>query len=120
MGLLTITVIAVGLAMDAFAVSIVEGGAYKKLHLLHALRLAVLFGLFQGVMPVAGYFFGIGVKNYIEGYDHWIAFILLSAIGLKMLYESRKIKPSKNEGSGPGIMMLLGLSVATSIDALSE
>jgi len=117
MGLFTIVVIAIGLAMDAFAVAIVEGGAYKKLYLIHAFRVAVLFGLFQAFMPVVGYFCGVTVKSFIEGYDHWAAFGLLSAIGAKMIYESFKIKG--NEKSSSGVVMLLGLSVATSVDALT-
>jgi putative Mn2+ efflux pump MntP len=60
--LLTIIVIAIGLAMDAFAAAVVEGEKYKKLHLLHAFRVAALFGLFQAVMPVVGYFCGVSVK----------------------------------------------------------
>ena len=117
MGLFTIIIIAVGLAMDAFAVAIVEGSTYKRLHLLHAFRVAALFGLFQAVMPVVGYFCGIGLKSFIAGYDHWVAFGLLTAIGLKMIYESFKIKTDNKNSSG--VVMLLALSVATSIDALA-
>lgn len=103
--------------MDAFAVAIVEGGTYKKLHLLHAFRIAALFGLFQAVMPVVGYFCGVGVKNLIAGFDHWIAFALLCSIGIKMIYESFKIGPQAKNSSG--IIILLALSVATSMDALA-
>ncbi|MFA5422789.1 MAG: manganese efflux pump MntP family protein [Phycisphaerae bacterium] len=117
MGLLTIIIIAIGLSMDAFAVAIVEGSTYERLHLLHAFRIAVMFGLFQSLMPVAGYFCGLGVRDFIEGYDHWVAFILLSVIGAKMIYESFKIKGSDKSSSG--IVILLALSVATSIDALT-
>ncbi len=117
MGLFTIIIIAVGLAMDAFAVAIVEGSTYKRLHLLHAFRVAALFGLFQAVMPLVGYFCGIGLKSFIAGYDHWVAFGLLTAIGLKMIYESFKIKTDNKSSSG--VVMLLTLSVATSIDALA-
>jgi putative Mn2+ efflux pump MntP len=119
MGLFTIVVIAVGLAMDAFAVAVVEGGTYKKLHLIHAFRVAALFGLFQAIMPVVGYFCGVGVSGFIEGYDHWVAFALLSAIGVKMLYESFRIKESSDKRSSSSVAMLLALSVATSIDALA-
>ncbi len=105
--------------MDAFAVAIVEGGTYKKLHLIHAFRVAALFGLFQAFMPVVGYFCGVGVRDFIEGYDHWAAFGLLSAIGARMLYESFRIKEKGNEKSSSGVAMLLVLSVATSIDALA-
>jgi len=115
--LLTIIVIAIGLAMDAFAVAVVEGGTYKKLHLIHAFRVAALFGLFQAFMPVVGYFCGVGVRDFIVGYDHWAAFVLLGVIGVKMVYESFRIK--RNAKSSAGIVILLALSVATSIDALA-
>lgn len=116
-GLFTIIIIAVGLAMDAFAVAIVEGSTYKKLHLLHAFRVAAMFGLFQAVMPVVGYFCGVELRGFIAGYDHWVAFGLLTAIGLKMIYESFKIKTDNKSSSG--VVMLLALSVATSIDAFA-
>ncbi|MBN1796016.1 MAG: manganese efflux pump [Sedimentisphaerales bacterium] len=118
-GFVTITIIAVGLAMDAFAVSIVEGGTYQKLHVKHAFRIAFLFGAFQAFMPIAGYFCGVAVKQYIVGFDHWVAFGLLSFIGAKMIYESVKIKSSSQNRQSSGIVLLLGLSVATSIDALA-
>jgi putative Mn2+ efflux pump MntP len=119
MGLVTIFIIAVGLAMDSFAVAIVEGGAYKKLHLRHAFHIAVLFGLFQAFMPVVGYFCGTGIKEYIDHYDHWVAFFILAAIGSKMIYESTKINSTNNQRTGSGPVMLMTLSVATSIDALA-
>jgi putative Mn2+ efflux pump MntP len=103
--------------MDAFAVAVVEGGTYKKLRILHAFRVAALFGLFQAVMPVVGYFCGISVRNFIVGYDHWAAFTLLSVIGARMIYESYKIKAEAKSSSG--IVTLLALSLATSIDALT-
>jgi putative Mn2+ efflux pump MntP len=100
MVLLTIVIIAIGLAMDAFAVSIVSGAAYKKLNIRHAFRLALFFGGFQA-------------------YDHWVAFALLTAVGAKMLYESTKIKPAHENSEPMNLLVLLALSVATSIDALA-
>ena len=119
MQLFTIIAIAVGLAMDAFAVSIVSGAAYKQLRVKHALRIAVFFGGFQAFMPLIGSLAGLSVKEYIAGYDHWIAFGLLSAVGGKMFYESFKIKPAKQNFDPSNIFILLVLSVATSIDALA-
>lgn len=119
MSLFTVIALAVGLAMDAFAVSIVEGGTYKKLHLRYAFRIAFLFGAFQAVMPIAGYFCGIAVKQYIVNFDHWAAFGLLSAIGIKMIYESFRINHAEKNRQSSGVILLLGLSVATSIDALA-
>lgn len=119
MQFLTIIVIAVALAMDTFAISIVAGSASRRLHIKHALRMALSFGLFQAVMPLLGVLAGLKIKNYIEHYDHWIAFAILAAVGCKMIYESFKIK-SADDGFDPtNIYVLLVLSVATSIDAFA-
>ena len=119
MDLCTIIIIAVSLAMDAFVVSIVSGGAYKQLHVKHALRLAIFFGGFQAFMPIIGYLAGLSVRDYIQNYDHWIAFGILSAVGGKMIYESLKIESVEKNMDPSNIFVLLALSVATSIDALA-
>ena len=119
MGLITITIIAVGLAMDAFAVSIVSGSVYRQLKVKHALRMAIFFGAFQAFMPLVGSLAGLSFRAYIADYDHWIAFGLLSAIGGKMIYESFKIKSVEQNSNPANILVLLVLSVATSIDALT-
>jgi len=119
MGLITIIVIAVGLAMDAFAVSIVSGTTYKQLKIKHALRIALFFGGFQALMPLIGSLAGLSIKAYVVHYDHWVAFGLLSAVGGKMIYESFKIKPAEQNVNPSNIFILLVLSVATSIDALA-
>jgi manganese efflux pump family protein len=114
-----IFVIAVGLAMDAFAVSIVSGSTYRQLHVKHALRMAAFFGGFQAFMPLIGSLVGLSLKAYVTTYDHWIAFGLLSAVGGKMIYESFKIKSAEDNPDPSSILVLLALSVATSIDALA-
>ena len=119
MTLITIIIIALGLSMDAFAVSIVSGAAYKQLKIKHALRIALFFGGFQAIMPLIGYLAGLSIKNYIASYDHWVAFGLLSAVGVKMIYESFKIKSAENNLNPTNILILLVLSIATSIDALA-
>jgi putative Mn2+ efflux pump MntP len=119
MALLTIIIIAVGLAMDAFAVSVVSGAAYKRLNIKHALRLALFFGGFQAFMPLIGFLAGLSVKQYIANYDHWVAFALLTAVGAKMIYESTKIKPARQDSAHLNILVLLALAIATSIDALA-
>ena len=119
MDFITITVIAIALAMDAFAVSIVSGAAYKQLHIKHTIRIALFFGAFQALMPLIGYLAGLGVQEYIADYDHWIAFSLLSGVGAKMIYESFKIRPAKGNFDPANTLVLLVLSVATSIDALA-
>jgi putative Mn2+ efflux pump MntP len=119
MDLLTIMVIAVGLAMDAFAVSIVSGSAYKQLQVKHALRIAVFFGGFQAFMPLIGALAGLSIKEHIADYDHWVAFVLLCAVGAKMIYESFKIRPARQGFDPSNVFVLLVLSIATSIDALA-
>ena len=119
MEFITITVIAVGLAMDAFVVSIVSGSAYRHLHSKHALRMAIFFGAFQAFMPLIGSLAGLSFKSYIQSYDHWVAFALLTAVGGKMIYESFKIKSVEENRDPSNIVVLLLLSVATSIDALA-
>jgi putative Mn2+ efflux pump MntP len=119
MTLVTIIIIALGLSMDAFAVSIVSGAAYKQLKIKHALRIALFFGGFQAIMPVIGYLAGLSIKTYIATYDHWVAFGILSAVGGKMIYESFKIKNAEDSLNPSNIVVLLVLSIATSIDALA-
>jgi len=119
MELLSIITIAVGLAMDTFAVSIVTGAAYKQLHIRHTLRMAGFFGGFQAFMPVVGYLAGLTVKQYVSNYDHWIAFGILAAVGLKMIYESFKIKEERKTPNPANLAVVLALAVATSIDALA-
>jgi putative Mn2+ efflux pump MntP len=119
MELLAVITIAVGLAMDTFAVSIVTGAAYKQLHIRHALRMAGFFGGFQAFMPVVGYLAGLTVRQYVLNYDHWIAFGILAAVGLKMIYESFKIKEERRTPNPANLAVVFALAVATSIDALA-
>ncbi|MBL7153943.1 MAG: manganese efflux pump [Phycisphaerae bacterium] len=117
--LITIIAIAIGLAMDAFAVSIVSGSAYRQLQVKHALRIALFFGGFQAIMPLIGSLAGLTVKDHIADYDHWIAFGLLTVVGGKMIYESCKIKKAEKKFDPTSLITLLALAVATSIDALA-
>jgi len=119
MNLITVIVIAIGLAMDTFAVSIVSGSASKQVRVKQALRMAFFFGGFQLVMPLVGALAGLTLKKYIAGYDHWVAFGLLAAVGSKMIYESFKVKSAGKNLNLSNIFVLLVLSVATSIDALA-
>jgi putative Mn2+ efflux pump MntP len=111
--------IATGLAMDAFAVSVASGFAEKKLRFRYAFKIAVFFGLFQALMPVVGWLMGFGLRAYIAGIDHWVAFGLLTLVGGKMIYESLKLEEAEDPSSPHGIYVLLLLSIATSIDALA-
>ncbi|MEO6588648.1 MAG: manganese efflux pump MntP family protein [Pyrinomonadaceae bacterium] len=120
MNIFTALLLAFGVAMDAFAVAVANGSATKKIYLTDALKMAVIFGLFQGVMPVIGWVVGINFIDLISAWDHWIAFILLGIIGGKMIYDD--LKPGDDEGVDEhsiSIYQLLLLALATSIDALA-
>ena len=88
MNTIEIILLAIGLAMDAFAVSICKGLSMKKMQWKSAIIIALYFGLFQAIMPVIGYLLGTTFSNFIESVDHWVAFILLLLIGLNMIKES--------------------------------
>ena len=112
--------IAVGLAMDAFAVSIVSGSVFSELHIGQALRMALFFGGFQALMPLLGWTAGEGLNQWIQPFDHWIAFGLLAFIGGKMIVEAVHIKRVEKKPPDPSkLLVLLALSIATSIDALA-
>lgn len=119
MGLITIIIIALALAMDAFAVSIVSGTTYRQLEVKHAFRMALFFGAFQAFMPLIGSLAGLTIRDQIAEYDHWVAFGLLAAVGGKMIYESFKIAPADKNSNPANMVVLLFLSIATSIDALA-
>ncbi len=119
MSLASIFLIAVGLAMDAFAVSIASGLAIKNLRLRHALLIATFFGAFQGIMPLIGWVAGFSFRDYIAAVDHWIAFVLLSIIGIKMIAEAFKLEESENQRDPLNVHVLFILAIATSIDALA-
>ncbi len=122
MGLAELVLLAVGLSMDAFAVSICKGLGMKKINLKVAVVLGLFFGGFQAGMPVIGWALGSQFMGIISPIDHWIAFILLAFIGGKMLWEA--FTEDENEGDGKDAEKIdlgeyLILAIATSIDALS-
>lgn len=119
MDLITAFFIALGLAMDAFAVSVASGLAMKNVRARHALRISLSFGLFQAFMPVAGWLAGLALRDYITRIDHWLAFGILGFIGSKMIYESAVIEKTEKRTDVLDTRVLLGLSIATSIDALA-
>lgn len=119
MDLLTIILIGIGLSMDALAVSVMGGVSLKKLHVRHAILIAFAFGFFQALMPLIGWAVGLTLKDYIQSFDHWIAFGLLAFVGGKMVYESFLIKEEEKGKNILDIRTLLILAVATSIDALA-
>ncbi len=120
MPFLELLLIAVGLSMDAFSVSICKGLTTKKFSWRMALVCGLWFGGFQALMPTIGYFLGAQFQEMIEAYDHWIAFGLLFLIGANMIREA--IWGKKEEGKESGALdfkTMLLLAIATSIDALA-
>ena len=126
MGLTTILLTAFALSMDAFAVSITKGITLNKINKQVAFKIAFFFGLFQGMMPFLGWFLGIRFESYIKSIDHWIAFFLLSFIGIKMILDTKEadndiLNTNEKYNSLYSInnKELIILSIATSIDALA-
>ncbi|HSV26930.1 MAG TPA: manganese efflux pump MntP family protein [Sedimentisphaerales bacterium] len=112
--------LALGLSMDAAAVSIASGAAYRDIRARHALRMAIFFGGFQAFMPLIGWAAGSLLSDFIGAWDHWVAFALLTLVGGRMIYEAFKLEEVRKNRSGPSEMMVvLTLAVATSIDAFA-
>jgi manganese efflux pump family protein len=118
MGILTLIILALGLCFDTFAVSISSGLVLNRIEFFDAMKIAFSLAFFQGLMPVVGWFLGSGVSEYIKEYDHWVALILLSSIGVKMAYESLKKGEERKAFNPLNPKVLVTMSVATSIDAL--
>jgi len=119
MTFIEIVLIAVGLAMDAFAVSICAGTNELTKGKRPTFRLSFHFGLFQFFMPVIGWFLGTGIQKYIEDYDHWIVLILLSYVGIKMIKSGFDKNSEIEKGDLSKGLNLVMVSIATSIDALA-
>lgn len=118
MGLTEIILLAVGLSMDAFAVSVCKGLAIPKINLKKAAICGIWFGGFQALMPMIGYLLGAGFTGYITGITPWIAFVLLSLIGSNMIKEAVS-KEEEKANDSLGFKVMLTMAVATSIDALA-
>ncbi len=116
---LSVLGLSVGLAMDAFAVAIAAGMAINTLTPRHVFRLGFHFGLFQFMMPIAGWLAGEQLATYVGGCDKWLAFALLGCVGGKMLWEARGEKDAENSADPTRGLRLLTLSLATSVDALA-
>jgi len=119
MGLPEIIFIAVGLSMDAFAVSITLGLSVQKPRLKEILLPGIYFGFFQALMPLVGFLAGTYFANKIQELDHWVAFVLLGCIGGKMIKDSFSKEEKKAEDNPFHFSKMLLLALATSIDALT-
>ena len=106
-----------GLSMDAFAVAVCKGLSSEKFSIKNALIVGAWFGIFQALMPLIGYLLGWLIADFIREFDHWIAFILLSFIGGKMIYEA--IKGEEKNDASVAFLVMLPLAIGTSIDAMA-
>lgn len=118
MGVLELLLLSVGLAMDAFAVSVCKGISMKKMNWKKAIIIGLYFGGFQALMPTIGYFLGAAFQSLITSIDHWIAFILLGIIGGGMIKESFG-DDEENRNDDVSFKTMIVLAIATSIDALA-
>ncbi len=118
MSLFSLFVLAVGLSMDAFAVSVCKGLAMNKITLKKAAIVGLWFGSFQALMPFIGYLLGSQFEQYITAIDHWIAFVLLGIIGISMIKEALS-KDEEEADDSLAVKTMSLLAVATSIDALA-
>ena len=118
MSLVELFLLAVGLSMDAFAVSVCKGLSMPRVRVKHMLLCGAYFGGFQALMPLIGYLLGVRFQSMIERVDHWVAFVLLAIIGINMIREALGSEEESLDASFSFKTMLL-LAVATSIDALA-
>lgn len=119
MGILELLILAIGLSMDAFAVSVCKGLAMKKLEFKNIVLVGLWFGGFQALMPTIGYFLGVQFKNQITAIDHWIAFVLLGIIGANMIKEACSKDDEEEVKANLDVKTMFMLAIATSIDALA-
>jgi len=121
--ILELFILAVGLSMDAFAVAVCKGTALRRINLKNMCIVALWFGGFQALMPAVGYLLGSAFSEYIIRFDHWVAFILLGAIGINMIRESRSgdccDDACSTADASLSFRTMLVMAVATSIDALA-
>jgi putative Mn2+ efflux pump MntP len=116
--LITFLLIGIGLSFDSFAVSVSCGLMRQEIRFKQAIIVAASLAFFQGTFPVIGWLFGEVVREYISAIDHWVAFVLFVLIGGKMFLEGKKENGSLTNFNPFKLSVLLGLSIATSIDAL--
>lgn len=119
MSIFELFILAIGLSMDAFAVSICKGLSMKKMNWKKAIIIGLYFGGFQALMPTIGYFLSKGFESFVTSIDHWVAFILLSIIGGNMIKEAFSEESSENCNDNVGFKTMIVLAIATSIDALA-
>lgn len=117
MGALELCLVAVGLAMDAFAMALCKGSALGGATAKNALTIGLWFGGFQALMPLLGFLLGTQFGAHVAALDHWIAVLLLAVIGIKMLWDS--LGETQDEDASLHVLLLLGMALATSMDAFA-
>ena len=118
MGSVELLLIALGLSVDSFAVSVCTGMIQKRVLLIQAVKMALVLGVIQGVAPVLGGWFGYGVKSLIQELDHWIALLLLLSVGGKMIFDGIRNKKNVPKGNLLTMAAFITMGLATSIDAV--
>ncbi|MFN3781924.1 MAG: manganese efflux pump MntP family protein [Candidatus Kapaibacteriota bacterium] len=117
--LIAILLIAFALALDAFSVAVGTGAYFKQATNRQKFRLSFHFGLFQFIMPILGWLIGEQTADVFQSFDHWIAFAVLVALGIKIFYENRKSNPNRVQTDITRGWRLISLSIATSLDAFA-
>jgi putative Mn2+ efflux pump MntP len=117
MDFLSLLLLSIGLSFDTFAVSISCGLKEKDMNFVGASRIAIIFGIFQALMPVLGWLIGSSVKNYIASFDHWLAFGLLGLIGIKMIVDNLRSRDEERSINFISFKVIVSLAFATTIDA---
>jgi manganese efflux pump family protein len=118
MEFLTVLLIAISLSFDTFAVSVSSGLVLRQIDFWKATRIALTLAVFQALMPLIGWIAGTGIKDMAENFDHWIAFGILTLLGGKMIWESFKSDPEERSFNPLDPKVMVGMAIATSIDAL--
>ncbi len=118
MELITIFFIAIGLSLDSFAVSITNGLILPKIKFFDAVKISLSLAFFQGIFPLIGWIIGSKISYYFRDIDHWIAFVILAALGTKMITESLKESDLPKDYNPLKLKVMVSISIATSIDAL--
>ncbi len=119
LGFITLLAVALGLAMDSLSLSVLNGFLVKKIYFRYAIKVGLFFGVFQGIMPLIGWGAGNTVKIHIQRYDHWVDFIILVFIGLRLIFSTKIHDKSKVVNWSLNTSTLIVLAFVTSIDALA-
>jgi manganese efflux pump family protein len=119
MNLLSLIALAFSMSADAFAAALSKGAALNRPRFSQALRIGLLFGIVEGITPAIGWAAGVAAHTYIAAFDHWTAFLILGAIGAKMIWESLKPRQEEAGPSRQSFAILLLTAIGTSIDAMA-